>query len=42
MVNTTAVEDLWSKYSVTTKQILAERDREAAQPDQFLKELGYE
>ena len=28
--------------SVTTKQILAERDREAAQLDAFLKELGYE
>ena len=28
--------------AVTTKQILAERDREAAQLDAFLKELGYE
>ncbi len=28
--------------SVTTKQILAERDREADQLDAFLKELGYE
>jgi len=37
-----AVENLWSKYAVTTKQILAERDREAAQLNQFLKELGYE
>jgi type I restriction enzyme M protein len=37
-----AVENLWSKYAVTTKQILAERDREAAQLDAFLKELGYE
>ncbi len=32
----------WQKYAVTTKQILAERDREAAQLDAFLKELGYE
>lgn len=37
-----AVENLWQKYAVTTKQILAERDREAAQLNQFLKELGYE
>jgi type I restriction enzyme M protein len=37
-----AVENLWQKYAVTTKQILAERDREAAQLDTFLKELGYE
>jgi type I restriction enzyme M protein len=37
-----AVENLWSKYAVTTKQIVAERDREAAQLNQFLKELGYE
>ena len=37
-----AVENLWDKYAVTTKQILAERDREAAQLDAFLKELGYE
>lgn len=37
-----AVENLWSKYAVTTKQILAERDREAAQLNLFLKELGYE
>ena len=36
-----AVENLWQKYAVTTKQILAERDREAAQLDAFLKELGY-
>jgi len=32
----------WQKYAVTTTQILAERDREAAQLDAFLKELGYE
>lgn len=37
-----SVENLWSKYAVTTKQILAERDREAAQLNAFLKELGYE
>ena len=37
-----AVENLWDKYAVTTKQILAERDREAAQLNQYLKELGYE
>ena len=36
-----AVENLWQKYAVTTKQILAERDREADQLDAFLKELGY-
>jgi len=35
-----AVENLWQKYAVTTKQILAERDREAAQLNKFLKELG--
>jgi type I restriction enzyme M protein len=37
-----AVENLWDKYAVTTKQILTERDQEAAQLDSFLKELGYE
>lgn len=37
-----AVENLWQKYAVTTSQILAERDREAAQLRLFLKELGYE
>jgi len=36
------IENLWSKYAITTKQILAERDREAAQLNAFLKELGYE
>jgi len=36
-----AVENLWTKYAVTTKQILAERDREAAQLDAFLTKLGY-
>ena len=37
-----AVENLWAKYAVTTKQIRAERDREAAELNLFLKELGYE
>jgi type I restriction enzyme M protein len=37
-----AVENLWQKYAVTMQQILAERDREAEQLDQFLVELGYE
>lgn len=37
-----AIENLWDKYAVTTKQILAERDREAEQLNSFLKELGYE
>jgi len=37
-----AVENLWQKYAVTTKQILTQRDREAAQLNEFLKELGYE
>jgi type I restriction enzyme M protein len=37
-----SIENLWDKYAVTTKQILAERDAEAAQLDSFLKELGYE
>ena len=36
------VENLWSKYAVTTKAILSDRDAEAAQLDKFLKELGYE
>ena len=37
-----AVQNLWLKYAVTTKQIIAERDREAATLNAFLKELGYE
>ena len=37
-----AIENLWDKYAVTTKQILAERDQAAAQLNSFLKELGYE
>ncbi|MDD2271134.1 MAG: N-6 DNA methylase [Desulfuromonadaceae bacterium] len=36
------VENLWSKYSVTVKEILAERDQEAELLNQFLVELGYE
>jgi type I restriction enzyme M protein len=36
------IENFWQKYAVTMKQILAERDREAAQLDRFLVELGYE
>jgi type I restriction enzyme M protein len=38
----TAVENLWNKYAVTMNQILADRQREAAQLNVFLKELGYE
>ena len=37
-----AVGNLWLKYAVTTKQILAERDQAAAQLNRFMKELGYE
>jgi type I restriction enzyme M protein len=36
------VENLWSKYSVTVKVILAERDKEAELLNQYLVELGYE
>jgi hypothetical protein len=36
------VEKLRAKYAVPTMQILAERDREAAQFNAFLKELEYE
>lgn len=39
---TAAVENLWDKYAVTAKQIIAERDREAEQLNRFLVELGYE
>ena len=42
MLNATIVENLWAKYALTTKQILAARDREAAQLNAFLKDLGYE
>ena len=37
-----AIENLWDKYAVTTKEILAERDQAATQLGSFLKELGYE
>ena len=36
------IENLWSKYAVTTKQILSDRDTEASQLNEFLVELGYE
>ena len=36
------VENLWTKYAVTAKQIIAERDKESAQLNAYLKELGYE
>jgi len=36
------VENLWGKYSVTVKEILAGRDQEAELLSQFLVELGYE
>lgn len=36
------VENLHNKYAVTVKQILVERDKEAALLDGFMKELGYE
>ncbi|MBX9902799.1 MAG: N-6 DNA methylase [Burkholderiales bacterium] len=38
----TALENLWSKYAVTAKQIEARRDAEAAKLKAFLTELGYE
>jgi type I restriction enzyme M protein len=37
-----AVENLWSKYAVTAKQIEAERDEAAKALKKFLVELGYE
>lgn len=36
------VENLCDKYELTTVAILEERDKEAVQLNQFLKELGYE
>jgi type I restriction enzyme M protein len=36
-----AVENLWQKYAVTIKQIVADRDQAAAQLNVFMKELGY-
>lgn len=38
----TAVQNLHSKYSVTLKDILQERNRAAEQLNAYLKELGYE
>ncbi len=37
-----AVENLHNKYAVTAKEIIAMRDEQAQQLDQFLVELGYE
>jgi type I restriction enzyme M protein len=37
-----AVENLWSKYAVTARQIEAERDDASRQLREFLVELGYE
>ena len=37
-----AIENLYGKYAVTVKEILAERDREAEVLDGFMRELGYE
>lgn len=37
-----AIENLWSKYAVTAKQIEAERDDAAKALQAFLVELGYE
>jgi type I restriction enzyme M protein len=37
-----AIENLWSKYAVTAKQIEAERDQAAEELRGFLVELGYE
>ncbi len=36
-----AIENLWSKYAVTAKQIEAERDQAALELQQYLVELGY-
>ena len=36
------IENLHGKYAVTAKMILAERDKEAEELNQFLVELGYE
>ena len=38
----TAIENLWSKYAITAKQIEAERDQTSAELQAFLRELGYE
>ncbi|KPA12466.1 restriction endonuclease subunit S, partial [Candidatus Magnetomorum sp. HK-1] len=37
-----SVENLWAKYFVDLKQIIAERDKEVEQLNSFLVELGYE
>jgi type I restriction enzyme M protein len=37
-----AIENLWSKYAVTAKEIEVERDQAAAELKAFLVELGYE
>lgn len=37
-----AVQNLYSKYNITLKDILQARDNEAEQLNDFLKELGYE
>jgi len=39
---TKAIENLWDKYAVTMKEILAEREQVASELEGFLKELGYE
>ncbi len=36
------IENLWSKYAITAKQIEAERNQAAAELQEFLLELGYE
>lgn len=37
-----AIENLWTKYAVTARQIEAERDQASAELHAFLRELGYE
>jgi type I restriction enzyme M protein len=37
-----AIENLWSKYAVTARQIESERDQAAEELQAFLVELGYE
>ena len=39
---TKAIENLWDKYAVTMKEILAERDQVASELDVYLNELGYD
>ncbi len=36
------LENLWEKYTTTINYILAEREKESAQLNTFLRELGYE